>query len=94
MISAGHDERAPPAKMGLNLNGGNHHLENKDSSNGGLVFYENTEVLNLVKDDVIKLMNLPNKDLVIEDVELIPTKPRMPVAKRNKVSRHNILKYH
>ena len=48
----------------------------------------------MVKDDVIKHMNLPNKDLAIEDVDLIPTKPRMPVAKRNKVSRHNILKYH
>lgn len=93
-MQAGHDERAPPAKMGLNLNAGNHHLENKDSSNGGLIFYENIEVLNYVKDDVIKLMNLPNKDLTIEDVELIPTKPRMPQAKRNKVSRHNILKYH
>jgi hypothetical protein len=80
--------------MGLNLNAGNHLLENKDSADGGLVFYENTEVLSMVKDDVIKLMNLPNKDLCIEDVELIPTKPRMPVAKRNKVSRHNILKYH
>ena len=80
--------------MSLNLNAGNLPLENKDSSNGGLHFYENVEVLNYQKDDVIKLMNLPNKDLTIEDVELIPSKPKMPSQKRNKVSRHNILKYH
>lgn len=57
--------------MSLNQNAGNLPLENKDSSNGGLVFQENIEVLNYTKDDVIKFMNLPNRDLTIDDVELI-----------------------
>lgn len=37
-------------------------------------------------------MQLPNHDMAIEDVEIIPTKPRMPVQKRQRVSRHGVMK--
>lgn len=77
-MAPAHDERSPIPKMNLNSNAGNHALENKDSSNGGLVFEDNVQVLNMTKDDVVKHCNLPNKDLTIDDIELIPTKPKMP----------------
>lgn len=54
-------------------------IENNDSSNGGLVFYDNTETLNQSRDDINKLLNLPNADLVFSDIEVMKTKPRMPV---------------
>jgi hypothetical protein len=57
-------------------------VDNNDSSNGGLQFVECTETLSLNKEDLIKHLNVPNTDLVFDDIELIPTKPRMPVSKR------------
>lgn len=54
-------------------------IENLDSSNGGLVFYDNTETINQSTADVNKVLSLPNADLMFSDVEVMKTKPRMPV---------------
>ena len=54
-------------------------IENNDSSNGGLVFYENTEAINQSRDEVNKVLSLPNADLMFSDIEVMKTKPRMPV---------------
>lgn len=56
------------------------------------MFIENTECINMGKEDLMRFMKLPNYDLVIEDVEIIPSKPRMPAQKRQRVSRHGALK--
>lgn len=54
-------------------------IENNDSSNGGLVFYENTEAITQSRDEVNKVLSLPNADLMFSDIEVMKTKPRMPV---------------
>jgi hypothetical protein len=56
------------------------------------MFVENTETIAMSKDDISRLMHLPNSDLNIDDVEIIPTKPRMPPTKRQRVSRHGAMK--
>ena len=63
-------------------------IENNDSSNGGLVFHENTEAINQSREEVNKVLGLPNADLVYSDIEVMKTKPRMPVQSRNRISRH------
>lgn len=63
-------------------------IENNDSSNGGLVFYDNSETINQSRDEVNKVLNLPNADLMYSDIEVMKTKPRMPVQSRNRISRH------
>lgn len=67
-------------------------MDNADSSNGGLQFAECTETLSMSKEDLVKHLNVPNTDLVFDDIELIPSKPRMPVSKRQKISRHQVMK--
>ena len=44
------------------------------------------------KEDISRLMHLPNSDMNIDDVEIIPSKPRMPATKRQRVSRHGAMK--
>lgn len=53
-------------------------LENQDSSNGGLIYSENHEMIQASKEDVIKALLLPNTDLVYDDVQKMMNKPRMP----------------
>ena len=80
------------AAKNLNSNAQNHPVDNHDSSNGGLVFVDNTETIAMSKEEISRFMNLPNNDMNIDDVEIIPTKPRMPAAKRQRVSRHGAMK--
>jgi len=68
--------------------GNNAPIDNADSSNGGLVFAENTEALGLSREDINKNLNLPNMDLVYSDIEMMKSKPKMPVQQRNRISRH------
>ena len=77
-------QRAPQPSSLLPNSGQNAALENLDSSNGGLVFHENVDSINLSKDDVNKVLTLPNCDLVIGDAEVMRHKPRMPAQKKQK----------
>jgi hypothetical protein len=52
------------------------------------MFIENSEALNLSKDQINKAINLPNGDVTISDVEVMKCKPKMPISKR-KASRHS-----
>ena len=92
---ASNDEQRPmPPNSGgknLNSNAQNFPVDNTDSSNGGLIFADNTDTVNMSKEDMVRLMNLPNGDLSLDDIEKIPTKPKMPVSKR-KISRHQVMK--
>lgn len=60
------------------VNGGNTFIENLDSSNGGLVYAENNDVLHLTKDEICQRLNLPNCDVVFDDIETMRMKPKMP----------------
>ena len=82
-------QRASQPSSLLPNSGQNAPLENLDSSNGGLVFHENSESINLSKDDVNRVLNLPNCDLVVPDAEVMRHKPRMPAQKKQKISRHS-----
>lgn len=53
-------------------------IDNSDSSNGGLVYSDNKEVSNLTRDDICKVLSLPNIDLSYDDVQVMTKKPRMP----------------
>ena len=55
-------------------------------------FVESTETLSMSKEELIKYCSVPNTDLTFDDVELIKSKPRMPVSKRQKISRHQVMK--
>jgi hypothetical protein len=60
-----------------------------DSSNGGLMFYDNTKYMNMNSHEVKSLLQLPNIDINIDDIEIMKSKPKMPiVAKRLKASRN------
>lgn len=43
------------------------------------MFYDNTEAINKPREEVNKILNLPNSDLMYSDVEVMKLKPRMPV---------------
>jgi len=75
---------ATPASPGQNAP-----LENPDSSNGGLVFYENTHAMSLSEEDINRVLSLPNIDMMYPDAEVIKSKPRMPAQKKQKISRHS-----
>lgn len=53
-------------------------IENTDSSNGGLLFYDNHATLQLQVEDVNRVLNFPNIDVNYNDAEVIKSKPRMP----------------
>jgi len=53
-------------------------IDNPDSHSGGLVFSANKEVIGVTKDEINRVLNLPNLDLGIDDVEKMLNKPRMP----------------
>ena len=78
------DERSQQAVIATNPNSQNAPLENLDSSNGGLQFTENTEVISLSKTEVEKTLNLPNGDLNFSDTEKIISKSRMPKLRQKK----------
>ena len=91
--SGSDDKRSPPQGLKyLNANAQNHPVDNNDSANGGLQLLENTETLSLSKEELVKYCSVPNIDMTIEDVELIKAKPRMPISKRQKISRHQVMK--
>lgn len=63
-------------------------MENNDSANGGLVYAENKDVTNVTAEEISKKLNLPNGDLILDDMEIMMQKPRMPAQKKLKISRH------
>ena len=67
----------PPSNPVQNPNQ-NFLIENLDSSNGGLSFENNTDVLNMSKEEQMRSISLPNIDLCYEDIEIMKSKPRMP----------------
>lgn len=69
-------------------NGGNTFIENLDSANGGLAYTENQDVLHLTKDEICSRLNIPNMDVTFDDIESMRMKPRMPVQRKLKISRH------
>jgi hypothetical protein len=69
-------------------NGGNTFIENLDSANGGLAYTENQDVLHLTKDEICQRLNIPNMDVTFDDIESMRMKPRMPVQRKLKISRH------
>lgn len=75
---------ATPASPGQNAP-----LDNPDSSNGGLLFYDNTRTMSLAEEDVNRVLSLPNIDMMYPDAEIMKSKPRMPAQKGQKASRHS-----
>ena len=61
------------------LNDYNGIIHNPDSSNGGLQYADNKEVFNYTKEDIQRVLNLPNTDLNIKDVQTMVKKPIMQV---------------
>jgi hypothetical protein len=64
-------------------------IDNPDSSNGGLTFYDNNTTMALSEDDINKVLSFPNLDMTYIDAEVMKTKPRMPAQKKSKASRHS-----
>lgn len=59
-------------------NPGDEKLDNSESSNGGLVYSANKDVQGQTKEDICKLLSLPNIDVTFDDVQAMTKKPRMP----------------
>lgn len=75
------------APQPTNANPHNAPVENPDSCNGGLVFSENAEVQAFTKEDIIRILALPNSDLSYTDVEKMVNKPRMAQAKKQRTGK-------
>ena len=53
------------------------------------MFCDNTKYMNMNNNDVKSLLQLPNIDINIDDIEIMKSKPKMPIiAKRLKASRN------
>ena len=52
------------------------------------MFAENDATVAMAKDEMIRFMNLPNCDMVIDDIEKIARKPVMPPTKKKSITRH------
>jgi hypothetical protein len=57
-------------------------IDNPDSSNGGLAFYDNNQTMSLSEDDINKVLSLPNLDMAYIDAEIMKSKPRMPAQRK------------
>jgi hypothetical protein len=53
------------------------------------MFCDNAKYMNMNNNDVKSLLQLPNIDINIDDIEIMKSKPKMPIiAKRLKASRN------
>ena len=53
------------------------------------MFYDNTKYMNMNNNEVKSLLQLPKIDINIDDIEIMKSKPKMPlVSKRLKASRN------
>lgn len=71
--SVSNEQTAKPTNPNLNEK-----IDNTDSSNGGLIYNDNKDVMYMTKDEICKHLNLPNGDVNYSDVEVMKKKPRMP----------------
>jgi len=69
-------------------------LENNDSFNGGLAYVENTEVIQMTKEEISTKIAIPNLDVTLEHIDIMMSKPRMQVQKKLKISRHGNIQKH
>ena len=53
------------------------------------ILIEGLNDIGLTEDDVNRILNLPNIDMMYSDAEVIKSKPRMPAQKKQKISRHS-----
>jgi hypothetical protein len=53
-------------------------LDCTNSANGGLQMLDNRDVQTVTKDDIARILSLPNIDLSIDDVQTMVKKPKMP----------------
>ena len=51
--------------------GGNTMVENNDSSNGGLQYIENTETIQMTKEEIAAKISMPNLDLTLDDIDIM-----------------------